>query len=381
MQTFGFALAKSASSPAGAEAANPARLAPLRGARILAADDNEVNRQVVRELLEIGGLRVVTADNGAAALRAAAEGGFDAVLMDVQMPEMDGLEATRRIRLLPHGGPVRLPVIAMTAHALATDRAKSLEAGMNDHVNKPIAPGELYDALLRWVKPRADAGTVPPETGPGRAAEDWGVDELPGLAVREGIARLGGNSRLYLSLVERFVDENGGLAAEIGGMIAAGAREEAAALTHKIRGVAGNISARGLHDLLSRLEQLLRAGNAGEEAVRLAEAAATEMGVVRASARALAESVPADTRPAAPRDAGDPALLREILDALEPHLKARRPKPARELADRLAALSWPEPAGTRIGKLARAAARYQFKEALELLAALRGGAEGDPPHA
>ncbi|NLV42732.1 MAG: response regulator [Candidatus Hydrogenedentes bacterium] len=381
MQTFGFALAKSAASPAGAEAANPARLAPLRGARILAADDNEVNRQVVRELLEIGGLRVVTADDGAAALRAAAEGGFDAVLMDVQMPEMDGLEATRRIRMLPHGGPVRLPIIAMTAHALATDRAKSLEAGMNDHVNKPIDPGELYDALLRWVKPRAGVDAVPPETGTPRTAEDWGVDELPGLAVCEGIARLGGNSRLYLSLVERFVEENGGRMAEISGMIAANAREEAAALTHKIRGVAGNISARGLHDILSRLEQLLRAGNTGEEAVRLAEAAATEMAVVRAAARALAERAPADAAPAAAKDAGDPALLRELLNALEPHLKARRPKPARELADRLSALAWPEPAASQIGKLARAAARYQFKDALELLAALRGGDEGDPPHA
>ncbi|HNY86092.1 MAG TPA: response regulator [Candidatus Hydrogenedentes bacterium] len=379
MQTFGFELAKSASSPAGAEAANPARLAPLRGARILAADDNEVNRQVVRELLEIGGLRVVTVNDGAAALRAAAEGGFDAVLMDVQMPEMDGLEATRRIRMLPHGGPVRLPVIAMTAHALATDRAKSLEAGMNDHVNKPIDPGELYDALLRWVKPRADAGAVPPETGPVRASEDWGVDELPGLAVREGIARLGGNSRLYLSLVERFVEENGGRMADLGGLIAAGAREEAAALTHKIRGVAGNISARGLHETLSRLEQLLRAGNAGEEAARLVEAAGAEMAVVRDSARILSEKAPAGA-PAAAKEAGDPAMLRETLDALEPHLKARRPKPARELAERLAARAWPEPAGTLVGKLARAAARYQFKEALELLAALRGD-EGDPPHA
>ncbi len=371
MQIFGYELARPNSPQAGPEAADPKRLAPLWGARILAADDNEINRQVVRELLEIGGLRVATANDGAEALRAAAEGGYDAILMDVQMPVMDGLEAARRIRLLPHGGPVRLPIIAMTAHAMATDRAKSLEAGMNDHVTKPIDPGELYDALLRWVKPRPGAPAAAPEE-PAAAPARRELENLPGLAVREGVARLGGNARLYLNLLETFAEEQAPRVAELREMAAADGLEDAAALAHKLKGVAGNLSARGLYDVLSRLEQALRAGRTGADTIELAECAAAETAVVLRSIREFAARP--DLRPAGretQRPAGDLAWLAGALDALGPHLAARKPKPSRALADQITACSWPEALAPKLDKLARATARYQFKDALELLSELR----------
>ena len=125
------------------------------GASILLVEDNPVNLEVATELLRHAGLKVDTATDGSLAVRAAAEGAYDLILMDMQMPEMDGLQATRRIRAL--SGHARTPIIAMTASAFAEDRAACLAAGMNDHIVKPVAPEVLHATLLRWL-----ARTQPP---------------------------------------------------------------------------------------------------------------------------------------------------------------------------------------------------------------------------
>ncbi len=124
-------------------------LAPFKGAKILLVEDNAINQMVGRELLEIAGLDADIADNGREALQKVRSGGYDLVLMDIQMPEMDGFTAARAIRDL--GGFDSLPIIAMTALAMQGDREKSLDAGMNDHVTKPIDASELYRTLARWL--------------------------------------------------------------------------------------------------------------------------------------------------------------------------------------------------------------------------------------
>jgi CheY-like chemotaxis protein len=126
----------------------PAAVAPA-SVRVLVVDDNEVNLLIAREMLLSAGLSVETADNGAEALGRVTGGRFDVVLMDMQMPVMDGLEATRRIRQLP--GLQRLPVLAMTANAMAADRERCLQAGMDEVLVKPIAPDELIAAVRRWA--------------------------------------------------------------------------------------------------------------------------------------------------------------------------------------------------------------------------------------
>jgi two-component system sensor histidine kinase/response regulator len=130
---------------------------PIRGAHVLLVEDNLVNQQVASAFLTLAGLRVTLAGNGLEAVEWVKKASFDVVLMDVQMPEMDGVQATRVIRHLPR--MANLPIIAMTAGAMEEDRQECLAAGMNAHVTKPIDPKQLVRTLLAWVPPpNAQAG-------------------------------------------------------------------------------------------------------------------------------------------------------------------------------------------------------------------------------
>jgi two-component system, sensor histidine kinase and response regulator len=146
------------------EATGPVQIAPsfeidrTRGTRVLLVEDNEINQEVAIGLLEDAAIQVDLAENGEIAVRMASENDYDAVLMDMQMPVMDGIEATRAIRSDPRFQ--NLPIIAMTANAMAADREKCLKAGMNDHIGKPIDPDQLFSVLLRWAGRRNDGATL-----------------------------------------------------------------------------------------------------------------------------------------------------------------------------------------------------------------------------
>jgi CheY-like chemotaxis protein len=131
---------------------------PLHGARVLLAEDNPVNQQVACAFLDAIGLQVEVAENGLQAVEQIKQGAFDAVLMDMQMPQMDGLAATRLIRAMP--GHARLPIIAMTAGAMERDIQDCLAAGMDAHVSKPIDARQLVRALLAWIPPIVRQGAA-----------------------------------------------------------------------------------------------------------------------------------------------------------------------------------------------------------------------------
>jgi len=317
----------------------------IKGARLLLVEDNEINQQVAKEILEGAGLNVTIATNGQEAVNAVKEYKYDAVLMDVQMPVMDGYTATREIRKWESGkeksevgmrkseimlkvqsskqeeeeelkaetsklkgkdseglsasssqhpaSSIRdpassiqhpVPIIAMTAHAMAGDEDKSLQAGMNGHVTKPIDPAQLFAALQKWIQPsekRAVSQTPVVSVEP--YSEDKVVSieaelpkSLPGFNLADGLTRLQGNKKLYRKLLLDFATDYREAANEIREAIDAQNFDRAHSLVHNLKGLAGNLSATGLQAAAVNMEKLVKgvdkkAPSSQQLNVRLAE--------------------------------------------------------------------------------------------------------------
>ncbi|MBM4287825.1 MAG: response regulator [Deltaproteobacteria bacterium] len=264
MQIFGEEVAGRphiAESVADAEAR---ALLTLEGARILLVEDNEINQQVASEILASVGVLVTLANNGQEAVEAVGANDFDAVLMDVQMPVMDGYEATRRIRQNPRQA---LPIIAMTAHAMAGDREKSLAAGMDDHVTKPIDPEVLFRTLEKFVGKQMIQEAEPPGAPltikPRPAGEAVALPPLAGIDTAQGLKRLLGNQKAYIKILRKFRQDFQDAAETIKNLAAAGEEREAVILAHTIKGAAGNIGAAELQETAAALETWFKEGGQG----------------------------------------------------------------------------------------------------------------------
>jgi len=253
MQAFGQQQAQESTSPL------QLSIAPkVRGAHVLVAEDNEINQQVARELLEKLGLRVTIVANGREAVQAVEQQAFDAVFMDLQMPIMGGLEATRAIRR--HDHLQQLPIIAMTANAMAGDREACLAAGMNDHVAKPIELKELVETLNRWVVAAEPAAPVRQPEATATADAEAPLPTLDGIDTQQGLRHVAGNRALYRRILRKFVHSQRDAVARIRQSVAEGRREEAIRLAHTLKGVAGNIGAAGLQAQALALETMLKRG-------------------------------------------------------------------------------------------------------------------------
>jgi two-component system sensor histidine kinase/response regulator len=218
----------------------------VRGARVLLVEDNELNREVATGLLEGAPVTVSAADNGEVAIRMLNESKYDMVLMDMQMPVMDGLAATHAIRQKSQFKD--LPIIAMTANAMAGDRERCLEAGMNDYLAKPIDPDKLFDALLRWIPARTAAPNVAaaPAVTAQRPPADSAPLEIPGIDTQTAVKRTGGNQQRYVSLLRRFADSQVGAAGEIRAALEAQDHATAQRIAHSLKGAAANLGANAL---------------------------------------------------------------------------------------------------------------------------------------
>jgi len=232
----------------------------LKG-RILLTEDNTINQQVARELLENFGLLVVIAENGQKAVDYVHNNDFDLVLMDLQMPVMDGLQATRLIR--QEQKFKHLPVIAMTAHAMEGDKEHCLTAGMDDYLSKPIDPEKLHQMMLKWL----DEGLV----NKGSHNVDFDqvdveLDEsLSAIDLRWGLQRVGGNKTLFARLLQDFKNKYEHSAVQLRQYLESHELEEARRLAHTIHGVAGNIGARKFQHAAQKIETAIRANNINDD--------------------------------------------------------------------------------------------------------------------
>jgi CheY-like chemotaxis protein/HPt (histidine-containing phosphotransfer) domain-containing protein len=234
-------------------------LPSVRGAQVLLAEDNLINQQIAQEILEQAGVLVTVADNGRIAIDKLRSGHFDLVLMDVQMPEMDGYQATATIRSDPHFED--FPIIAMTAHAMSGDRDRCLAAGMNDYVTKPIDPALLIRTIARCLGREPTPPQGAPEAGPselpGKVQSVELPDALEGVNVGEGLRRLGGNRKLYLRLLRDFATAQAKLPEQI--RDAVNARDFATALhqVHSLKGAAANLAIAQVATCAGELETVL----------------------------------------------------------------------------------------------------------------------------
>ncbi len=243
----------------------------LRGAYLLLVEDNPVNQELALDLLQQAGIRIDVADNGAQAVAMVEQSNYDGVLMDCQMPIMDGFEATRKIRAMKQFAT--LPILAMTANAMSGDRDMCLAAGMNDHIGKPIDVDQLFATLNRWVKPAAPIPPLPDlpnihvfaggQTGQeththAESGHEVGLPRIPGLNLTLAIQRMGGNVKLMRKLLLRFVETQADAMSRIKTAIEAEDFATATREAHSNKGLAGNIGAEQLYDDANALEQALK---------------------------------------------------------------------------------------------------------------------------
>jgi CheY-like chemotaxis protein len=232
-------------------------LSSLCGMRILVVEDHAINRLFAKEILKNAGAIAEFAVNGQEAVDAVrkADIPFDAVLMDIQMPVMDGFEATREIRKIP--GSETLPIIAMTAHAMTEDKERCMQAGMNAHLAKPIDVMELHSTLLRFGK----ATHLGAESIKRVRRAELKTTEIPGIDLQDALERLGFNQKLFNRVLSEFLEEKKLFSSEVRTAIAAGSWGDAVLKAHGLKGIAGNLSARRLYGIAIDLETSIEERN------------------------------------------------------------------------------------------------------------------------
>ncbi len=348
----------------------------LRGARVLLVEDNAMNQELALELLHNAGMQVVVANNGQEALdRLAEDPAFDGVLMDCQMPVMDGYVATRHIRSLPQFAS--LPIIAMTANAMAGDREKVIASGMVDHIPKPLRVDEMFACLARWIQPAAPAaaqslapqphGVAPRTAAAGLPPVLPGVDQAAGLRVVQQ------DAGLYRRLLGMFASEHAGFATAFTQAVQSGDGELATRLAHTLKGASGTIGAQPLAEASTALEAACMAAAPAAELLALLQPVQAQLAPLITALTAAAPAAqgrpgvaPVPAAPAAPHALSDRSQA--LLQGLRKLLRDDDAE-AGDLLETLTAqlVAEGDPLAAELAAVARAIDRIDFEGALAAL--------------
>ena len=340
----------------------------LAGARVLLVEDNEINQEIALELLAQANIVAEVAIHGQRALEMLAERSYDGVLMDMQMPVMDGITATREIRRQSRFAD--LPVIAMTANAMAGDRERCLEAGMNDHIAKPINVHEMFATMAKWIRPSEPLNTLPVAATP--LASRSTLPTLAGVDSRAGLAVVLGNEKLYERLLNRFADEQKDVTSRIRRSLESQDVEQATLLAHTVKGVAGSLGAGAVEAAAKALETALRDGVDETRIASLIAAVDEALAPTLAAMDQWRESRQTDTATptATVTVSADLAPLLERLQGLLGEYDAEAIDVIEELEQTMAG----DPRAPLVRKLRRLVDDFEFDQALQVLVTIRDDA-------
>lgn len=341
--------------------------AKLRGANILLAEDNELNQQLAVELLEDAGIKVTVVDNGKAAVDAVLRQAYDGVLMDIQMPVMDGYTATKEIRSNPKFS--ELPIIAMTANVMAGDLERAKEAGMNSHIGKPLNVREMFKTMGEWITPSAPLEGKPGSENSSRLRDEdpKNLGEFHGIDIKRGLQTTGGKTKLYRRLLVTFYETQQDFSGLFKTTLEGDDSTAPERAAHTLKGVAGNIGATEIQKMATKLEKACNENRSQKELITLAEEISGALAPVIHSLSQLAS------------EGSEPLVATVSSFAIEEHAEELNKililcegfdTASIEISEQLEDLSRGHPLYESFTKMTAAMRKYEFEEAADLARSL-----------